>query len=182
MKREKSSKAGPRLPALEQDLVKFIAEHSDRIPIDEHSLIEMQGIQTDSYFEVGQRLALEVSRKDAAKQFLGLVKARVEDGIRTDAKESGEKVTEGTVASRVALDSEVIEAENIVLDAERAMRELTALKDAFQQRSVMLRDMAALWIAGYYSDSATEGADKAVRRIAADQTKRETAKRYQKSS
>ncbi len=180
MKRQKTQEGKPsaRLPALDQDLVEFIEEHSGRIPIDEHDLIRMQGLQTDSYHAVGQRLSLEVSRHDAAKQFHRFVSARVEEGVRSDAKDTGEKVTEGSVATRVALDPEVIEAENLLLDAKRAVSDLTALKDSFMQRSVMLRDMAQLWIAGYYSDAATEGADKAVRRIQADETKRQTAKRY----
>lgn len=174
MKREKT-KTGPRLPALEGDLVDFLAEQRDNIPIDEHNLVEMQKIQTGAYHEVSERLVLETSRKDAAKQFFTLVKARVEDAIRADVKESGEKVTEAGVASRIALNTEVIDAENELLDAERGVRELTALKDSFQQRSHMLRDMAQLWIAGYYSDAATESADRAVRGLKAGEAKRAIA-------
>lgn len=180
MKREKPSegKSTFRLPTLTQDLVEFLEEHERNVPIDEHDLVSCQKQQTESYDAVGRRAAFEASKRDAAKQHLKMVSARVEDRIRADAKDEGEKVTEATVAARVLLDPDVIEAETILQDLNRAVRDLEALRDSFQQRSVMLRDMAQLWIAGYYGDSATAGADRAVRAINAKDAKREIAKRH----
>lgn len=179
-KRERASEAGFefRMPLVPAEHVRFIEAQEEGLRIDEHALEEELQSQVPSYYEVSKRLSLEISRRDAAKHYVKTVEARVDGGIRGEAKEAGEKVTETTVENRKILNADVIEATQILMDAESRVRDLTVLKEAFTQRSYVLKDLVALYISNYYSGNEAERGERAAK---ADEVKRATKERYARS-
>src|SRR3990172_5573548 len=169
-----------RMPIVSTEHVEFIEEHEDGLQIDEHGLEDALQIQVTSYYAVSKQLSLEVSRRDAAKQYLKSVEARVDSKIRRKAKDDGEKITEPGVEARRISDEEVLAAPPILMDAEARVRDITALKDAYTQRSYVLKDMVSLWISNYYGGSEDERANRTVRNSKAETTKQATRERLRR--
>lgn len=154
------------------ELEEFIAEYEESLAIDENGLEEALIIQTTNYYAVSKRLSLEQSRRDAAKQHLRDVEARVDSAIRIAVRENGEKVTEREVESRRTNHSDIRDAHNLFMRVDRGVKALEALKDSWSQRSYILKELTALWLASYYGDSDSASADRSVRSAKAKNTKK----------
>jgi hypothetical protein len=141
------------------------------LAIDEHALEEALRDQPETFYKVSKALALVVSRRDAAKQALADAEATADLEIRDDAREeevraaresvrakdksaaapSKVKLTEGEVRARVMLTPGVLAARDRLTALSEEAGKLSALKEAFQQRSYALKDLTALYIANYYT-------------------------------
>lgn len=181
-KRETVSEAGFefRMPRVSKEHTSFVEAQESGLQIDEHALEEELQSQAPAYYEVSKRLSLEVSRRDAAKHYLKTVEARVDGEIRKAAKDAGDKVTENIVENKKILDGSVIEATQVLMDAEARVRDLTSLKEAFMQRSYVLKDMVALYIANYYSGTEGERGERSVRAADAANSKRAIKERLRR--
>lgn len=126
-----------------------IAELEKLLGIDQNALELSLLVQPEAYYRVAKALVHETSRRDAAKQLLAETESRVDLEIR-DAWESNERIREGEVESQKRLDKRVNTALLQLSKLTQSVNELTALKEAFQQRSYVLKDLCALYIANYY--------------------------------
>lgn len=155
-----------------EELQEFITELEDAAAIDEDRLEEGLRDSVDLYRRVAQRVALEQSRRDAAKQWYKTVEARIDAAIRRGAKESGEKVTEKEIESRKTLHSDYQGAFATLLGIERGCKELEALERAFSNRLSALKHLASLWIAGYYGEASASSSSAKTKEALAENTKR----------
>lgn len=156
----------------DDDLEDFISLHEDDIQIDENDLNGCLTRQSSSYYEVSKRLALETSRRDAAKINLKETESRADLALRSQAKQTGTKMTETELASRRQVDDDVMEAEALLRKCTERMRALEALEKSFSQRVFILRDLCQLWIASYYGDSGDGITESAVKSVKAEQNKK----------
>ena len=90
----------------------------------------------------------EVTR---AKDNLELVEAEQNLAIRQEYQESGQKVTEATINSRLINDTKVIRAKRKLRDAEEVFAKLSVSVQAFEHRRSELDNLVKLYCAGYYS-------------------------------
>lgn len=141
-----------------------IADLEALLAIDENGLEEALRDQPTLFYRISKAYALEVSRRDAAKQALADAEARADLDIRDEAREdeatarrnkdeSKIKLTESEVKARVALDGNVVRARDALASRSETLARLTALREAYQQRSYALKDLASLYIANYYTAS-----------------------------
>jgi hypothetical protein len=121
--------------------------------IDEHALDEALVQQPDLFYRVSKQLALLISRRDAKKQELAEEEAKADAETRETALKRKDKVTEAEVKSMTRLDPGVIKVSGELLHFSRLVGELSALKEAFQQRSYVLKDLVGLYVAGYYGSN-----------------------------
>ena len=129
------------------------------IAIDKLALDECLIEQPQLFFEVSERLALLMSQRDAAKDNLKVVEAEIDDIIRGDAAQEDKKITETAVKKQIEAHRDVIAANKKLRDLNQQVAHIGALKEAYSQRSYMLREVVALHLAGYY-DTATAGTRK----------------------
>lgn len=140
-----------------------IAELEKGLRIDEDALDEAHLQHADAFYRVSKQLAFLISQRDAAKQAVEDVEAEADQGIRQDAeKHEAKKITVLEVASLVRLDPSVKSARARFLSLAGNVNELTALKEAFQQRSYMLSGLTALYTANYFGPK-RDGGDEAKR-------------------
>ena len=177
MKRTRIKRTATR--AAHDDQVEFyddVHELERGLRIDEHGLNEALVEQPDMFYRVSKALAMEISRRDHAKQALADAEADADLAVRARAIAMEEKVTETEVKSRVRSDASVRTAIAEHLRLCETVGKLAALKEAFQQRSYALKELVGLYLANYYSASehtATQGqlrsrfADDARRNMAA---------------
>jgi hypothetical protein len=108
--------------------------------------------QPDAFYRVSKKLAIMASRRDAAKQALQEEEAYADERARSSIPD-GEKVTETSIKSLVRLDKKVLDANDTLLKLSRETALLQALKEAFQQRSYVMKDLVSLYVANYFGDA-----------------------------
>jgi len=124
------------------------------LQIDEHALDEALQYQPDLFYRVSARLSHLISERDYAKQELEEIEAEVSVRLRLEAEKEKTKLSVAECEALKTIDSEVVKASRKMLDLQRMVGQYSALKEAFNQRSYALKDLVALHIANYYSDSA----------------------------
>jgi hypothetical protein len=134
-----------------------LADLQDNLAIDKSVLDDEVIRQPVLFYTVSEMLVDALAERDAAKEELGSVDADL-DGIwrRKLAKDGKTKVTEAMVANHVQLSAEHEKAFATYLTAKTKADRLTALKEAYQARSYMLRDLVALYSANYYEDASVK--------------------------
>lgn len=123
------------------------------LKIDKFNLDEELVQQPQLLYEVSSQLSLYTSRRDAAKQQLQNAEAAADNAIRRRASKREQRITEREIESRKRSDPEVEQANKVYLDLCYACNMLAGLKEAFQQRSYVLKDLVSLFVANYYSES-----------------------------
>lgn len=144
------------------------------LSIDPHNLNDALAEQPTLFYHVAKQLALEISRRDAAKQTLAEVEASADQGIRDHAETNEFKLTEKDVESQKRLDPNVQQCIKVLADLEYRTRRLTALKDAFQERGYALKGLVDLYSISYYAEST--GPSKQLKNVQAELTMQEIAR------
>jgi hypothetical protein len=117
--------------------------------------------QPDRYYHVALAHSEAVARRDAAKLDFEHVVANLDVKIRADAAAANEKTTEAGIQRELQLDDLYVEAKKKHLEASAEVDRIQALKEAFQQRSFMLRELVALTIAERGDQAGAAGAYEA---------------------
>jgi len=153
--------------------VKELDDFKKYLKIDEHALDKEVSRQPELFFEVAQRSAIKLGERDAAKLALEQAYAVVSLGIRED--NVGKKTTEGLIDQLTKSDDAYISYQDDYLTAKQLAESWDALKDAFSQRSFMLRELASLYIAGYFQTTSVKGTINDVTEIKYEERKAEMA-------
>lgn len=137
----------------------------DKLALDD-CLIE----QPEVYYHVSEGVTLAVEARDAAKLDLDELMAKKDQEIRTKAAVDEEKLTETAIQNKLRGLPEIQEAQQDLLTTRKAADDWLALKEAFQQRSFMLRELVALTIAQRGDLALANGSNQA-RAVLADDNK-----------
>jgi hypothetical protein len=127
-------------------------ELEEALPIDENGLDQDCIVQPEASYRVGKRLALETSRRDAAKRDLADTEAEADSEIRRTAEREDEKLRETDIKNMVRIDPEVKKATDKLAKLQDSVANLSALRDAFSDRSKMLGLLQGLFLSGYYAE------------------------------
>lgn len=160
-----------------RELDDFVAEHEQYLIIDKHDLERSCREQPNVFYSVARELALAVSRRDAAKQNIQIVEGKVDGNVRRIAQRKDEKITEREVDAKKRNDSEYVEAVTLYMRLNHAVNILSALKEAFQQRSYVLKEMVTLYVQEYYGDPMNSSRGKDYRDKSADHARQEMSKK-----
>lgn len=163
VKRVTAKRAEPEAPEPEAVEYDDLRELEDALRIDEHALEKALCDQPELFYCVSRAYALEISRRDAAKQALQDAEAETDLRIRDQARRDDQKITEGEVRATIQIDGRVTQAQAHLARRNEWVAKLGALKEAFQQRSYALKDLAGLYVANYYTASDHNAASGAVR-------------------
>lgn len=142
-------------------------ELEEGLRIDEHALDEALRDHPEMFYRVAKALALEISRRDEAKQAHQDAEFKADLAIRARAESQGKKMTESEVRSRVNQSEDVIFRRDTLLRLSESVGLLSSLKEAFQARSYALKDLVGLYVSNYYSASEHTSGSNAVRDQAA---------------
>lgn len=133
------------------------------LKIDKNDLDNELMDQAYYFYQAARRFADAISYRDEAKADLEGIKAKVGLQIRQQFSDAGEKITEGGVDARVIANPEYQKAlDRMAAWTDRVVR-WTGLRDSIQQRGYALKDLTALYIAGYWADRAGSQASREVK-------------------
>jgi len=147
--------AAPAAPASAEDPTLAFRE---KLKIDRDDLDTMLIEQPQHYADAAREFALAVSRRDRAKHVLDETRARVDAQERQMARDNEEKITDSLLTARITVHPDVVQANKARDNWARMAALWEALKEAFEQRSYALKDLCALYHAGYWANSAGGGA------------------------
>lgn len=129
----------PELPSLEALQQQLAIERDDL----DTCLMD----QPDLYYHVADALVTAIAKRDAAKLDLEQVTATLDADLRQKAAEAEEKITEASLQRKLATLPRIQALEKHLLHLRAEADRWQALKEAFQQRSFMLRELVAMLIA-----------------------------------
>jgi hypothetical protein len=137
-------------------------EHGElinKLRIQQHRLDDEVIEQPSLYYKVAVAYAQAVSRRDALKDKIKRIEAKSNIQIRQalGSRSGTERVTESQISARIDRHPRVRRAKQAYLEAVREADELLALKEAYSQRSYMLRELCGLIVTDHYSSDAVRG-------------------------
>lgn len=136
--------------------------------IDRNALDTMLVEQPSLFHRYADAHATAVSQRDYLKEQLAQLYAKLDARIRRD--NSGSRITEKFIESEIAIDPDYVAATDELLQAKQSALQMEAAKEAFGQRGWVLRDLTALYIAGYWSQNSV--GSRAVTDVAVDERRR----------
>jgi len=128
-------------------------ELQENLAIDKTVLDDEVIRQPVLFYTISEQLTEALAVRDAAKEELSTVDADMDHYWRNELGKGGKRVTDKMILSCVQTSLEHEMAFKKYLEAKTRADKLLALKEAFQQRSYMLRDLVSLYSANYYEES-----------------------------
>lgn len=130
-----------------------LSDLQQQLAIDKSVLDDEVIRQPVLFYNISEQLTDAIAERDAAKEELNSTDAELDGTWRRKLNKADSKVTEKMVSNCVQTSVEHEKAFNAWLTAKTRADKLLALKEAFQQRSYMLRDLVSLYSANYYEDA-----------------------------
>ena len=147
----------------DRDDTELVEEFRTHLLIDQHNLDSELVHQPTLYNEVAKALAHAESRRDQLSEKLKVVDAHLYTDWKTELEEAagdGKRITDTAIANAIQQDSNHEKARSKYLSAKEEAAVLLAMKEAFYQRSYMLRDLASLFTTQYYERDVVHGGSK----------------------
>lgn len=130
--------------------MKNVSDYREALIINKHNLDLELTRQPELFFEVAEAYTEAASMRDALYENTKNTDSSVNMEIREDYANKGTKITEAQITALVQTHPDHVQAYEDYLNAKRTAEEFSALKDAFHQRSSMLRDLVQLYATGYF--------------------------------
>lgn len=119
----------------------------DQLSIDKDDLDSSLVQQPDLYYHVAECFSEAVANRDSAKLDLDQAMAGLDEQLRQEAAAREEKITETLLQRRITTNPRIQEIERNFLRLRAEVDKWQALKEAYQQRSFMLRELVQMLIA-----------------------------------
>ena len=124
-----------------------------KLQINEHSLDVALREHPDLFYKVASELVSAISYRDAAKQAIIEMEAKIAMELRDEAAKNDEKITDKTVEASVRNDGRFKAANENYLEEHHKAAKWAALKEAYESRSYALSKLVDLYISNYYSSN-----------------------------
>lgn len=129
------------------------------LAIDRDGLDDCLIKQPELFYHVSEQYTLAVGRRDAAKLELEKVEAEISQSIRENALKREEKVTEAGIAEKITIAPRVYTLRFDLLQLKGEVDKWLAMKEAYQQRSFMLRELVPIHLSQLYSGTSSVRGD-----------------------
>ena len=141
-----------------------LKEAKKRLKINLSGLDQECKEQASLYYEVSEKHAFAVSRRDQAHNELKDVMSKLDLKIRKNPEDfdlsTEKKPTEAAISATVALQKEYQKAHTRFTELKEEAVHWANMKDAFLQRASALKMSCELWISNYYSDVVVKSPSK----------------------
>jgi len=129
-----------------------IEELKEFLVINKNRLDEAIEQQAEVFYHVAEGTANAISLRDQIKYELETLVSDTYLSIRLEASNEGRKITEVLLENEVTQDKEVQRMKEKHLAVKTEADKWLALKESFTQRGYMLREMASLYVSGYFAE------------------------------
>ncbi len=129
-----------------------IDEFRKYLKIDKQALDDEVMQQPSLFYQVSEAFAEAGAERDALKEQLAVIDAQLDGKLR----KTNEKGTEALIKNQIQAHPDHQQAFTQWLEAKEYADKLGALKDAFRDRSYMLRELGNLLVANYFDASSVK--------------------------
>jgi len=129
-----------------------LEEASRGLVIDIKKLDEECRFQPEIFYEVAKQAVLASSERDFLKEKKDKVWANSFISEKMEGKLDGKALSDKTAETFADVSEEVTKSTREYLEKKKEADEWVALKDSFQQRAVMLKELCGLQISGAYGE------------------------------
>lgn len=144
-----------------------LREMEQRLAINRNALEEVCVQHPDNLYKVATAVTYHRSRRDAKKKELEEKEASLYLEIRRRASVQDERITEAEIKAQMTLDRDRRRLITQLAWLNEELSKWEILRDAFLQRSYMIKELVSLYLARYYGDPA-RGAENRIRDLAND--------------
>jgi hypothetical protein len=130
-------------------------EYRQYLKINKHALDQELEEQPMLLFQISEAFVQAAAERDMLKEQLATTDAKLDAETRNDLGD--QKYTEAMVKNAVQTDKRHDGAMLRYLKAKEQTELLFALKEAFQTRSYMIRDLCSLYNANYFEEASVRG-------------------------
>lgn len=116
--------------------------------------------QPQHFLLAAEECVLAISKRDAVKEQAKQLDAELLLSFREDLESKGKKPTEATLSALIEGHPVRKKLRTDLLEASRDVDILEAVKEAYSQRSWMLRELCSLYVAGFFSVTSVKGKDQ----------------------
>lgn len=134
-----------------------IEEFEGYLKIDKSNLDEEIIRQPSLFFEVSKAYSKAVAQADTKKDKLKQLESKLDALKRKKLMKTEGKVTEAMVFHAIQIDEKRVAAYEEYIKAKEIADTLDGFKEAFRQRTFMLRELAGLYVAQYYDKDSVGG-------------------------
>lgn len=131
----------------------------DRNSLDDH-LLE----QPDAFWRISEAVIMATSRRDEIKLDMEQLAYELDKAFRQDAVKNDEKFTEKSILAEIETSPKMMTKRRQFADANLRANKLTAMKEAYRERSSALKELCGLYASNYF----TVNTGKRVREEAGD--------------
>jgi hypothetical protein len=137
-----------------------IEEFKRYLKIDKHALDQELEEQPMLFFQISEAFVQAGAERDMLKEQLATVDAKLDNAARDTYNKAEEKYTEAMIKNHVQTDKKHVGAFKLWLEAKKQADLLQVLKEAFQSRGYMIRDLCSLYSDNYFSEASVKGTPK----------------------
>lgn len=137
-------------PVMSKDFEAFYQRMKEGISIDRYALDDMWVDHPQYYHEIAERLALEISLRDEAKDDMANLYSDLDQQVRELHAEDEKKPTETALKNEINSDPAITKAKGKLRGFERSIGLLSGLRDTYSQRRYALQDITQLSLSGYF--------------------------------
>ena len=142
-----------------------IDELKSLLKIDRFKLEEELIKQPSLFFDIAVKCADKISERDKLKEEKDRVWAKEYLKNKSIPGPDGKYPTDATSKALTDASDEYSDAINEYFQAKEDADILYSLREAFQERATMLRELCSLWTTGYYQDMSINKSDEKINEI-----------------
>ncbi len=142
-----------------------IEEFRKYLQIDRSSLDDEVMRQASLLFAVSEASIEATAERDALKDNLLQIEAALDKEIRHDFETTKTKFTETQIKSLILMNGSRVQTNDDYLASKTKADKLIALKEAFQARGFMIRDLCSLYSANFFESSSVRATPKMSDRV-----------------
>ena len=129
------------------------------LAIDKYALDDMLIGHAGAYQQIANEFATASSYKDFVDKYLKEIYATCYQEVKLKAFQEGTKLTEEAVKQKIHLERSYKRANALQSKLYFKYEKLKALKESMTARGYMLKDLASLYIAGYFAKDSVSGSN-----------------------
>lgn len=151
----------------------FLGDLEDALRFDKNHMDDALIEQPDLFYRVSREYASAISERDGLKLEIAELAAELDKSIREEAARMQTKTTETGIQNEIASTPKMADMKRKYAGVAHQADRWLALKEAYQQRAYALKDLAGLWVAGYFTNSSAGAARSDAKARQADDIRRE---------
>jgi hypothetical protein len=132
-------------------------EYKSDVEIDRDSLEGEWEKQAGLYMHYALKHADAIQERDSVQENIGTCEADLDQQIRQEVLEKGEKTTEKAIANRIKVNKEMVALNEKLIKANHKINVIQSVVRSLEHKKKALENLVNLWVSGYNATPREKG-------------------------